>query len=104
DGLRHTPAARMQDRPVAVAGEVVADVVPAVPLDVGDHDRAHDRRRLGRRVAVRAGGVVDDREGDAVSITWRRPADRLRRVPPRARDDLRLPGDLWLPDGPRSSA
>ena len=67
--------------------EVVADVVPAVALHVVELDRLDDRRRLGGRVAVRAGRVVDD--SDTQSRGERRPGapDLLVRVPAAARHD-----------------
>ena len=74
--------AALVDGAVAVDEEVVADVVPAVRLDVVDLDPAQDRGRLGGRVAVRPGRVVHAREADRRRVL----AGRLRgstRLPPR---------------------
>ncbi len=97
DCLVDPPVAALEDLPVLVDEEVVADVVPAVPLHVVQLDPAHDRGRLGRRVVVRAGGVVDDGEVDAVRDLRRPLADRLVRVPTRSRDDVRRAGDREPP-------
>ena len=83
--------AALVDRAVAVDEEVVADVVPAVRLDVVDLDPAHDRRRLRRRVAVGAGRVVDAREPDARRVGRLAAADRLVGAPGAARHDRRRP-------------
>ena len=91
---RHAAVPAFEDLAVLIDEEVVADVVPTVALDVVDLDRPHDRRRLARRVAVRAGRVVDDREMDVVGVGRRPAADRLVRVPLRARDDRRLRREL----------
>ena len=87
-----------EDLAVLVDEEVVADVVPAVRDDVVDLDPAHDRGRLRRRVRVRAGGVVDDREVHGVEVLRRRTADLLVRAPGGARDDRRRARDRQPPD------
>ena len=69
--------------------KVVADVVPAVRLDVVELDRANDGRRFGLCVVVRAGGVMDDGESHVVRILGRALPNRLVRVPLRAGDDRR---------------
>ena len=86
-----------EDLAVLVDEEVVADVVPAVPLHVVELDRPHDRGRLGRPVAVRAGGVVDEREVDRRGVPRRLPPDLLVRVPADARDDRRRACDREAP-------
>ena len=65
--LRDAAAAALEDSAELVDEEVVADVVPAVREHVVALDAAHDRGRLGRRVAVRARGVVDDGEAEAAA-------------------------------------
>ena len=85
DVLVDPAVAALVDRPEAVDERVVADVVPAVRLDVVGHDPPHDGRRLLSRVGVRPGSVVDDGE-------------------PELRGDLRVPLPqllVRLPGGPR---
>ena len=95
-------AATLVDRPEAVDEKVVADVVPAVSLHVVDLDSTHDRRRLGARVGVRAGGVVNDRKAERRGDDRRRAHDLLVGAPRRARDDRRLAGRRQ-PCGPEQS-
>jgi hypothetical protein len=83
----------LEDLAVPVDEEVVADVVPAVPLDVVGHDPAHDRGGLSPRVRVRPGRVVDDGEADAARVEGRGPANRLVRAPGEAEDDGRRSRD-----------
>ena len=88
DDVALAPAvAALVDGAEAVDEEVVADVVPAVPLHVVELDRPDDRRRLGRGVAVRARRVVDDRDPEVGGE--RRPGapDLLVGLPARARHD-----------------
>ncbi len=88
-GADHVPvdpaAAALVDRAEAVDEEVVADVVPAVALDVVDLDAAHDCRCLRARVGVRAGRVMDDGEPQHRRDHGRRADDLLVRIPRRAR-------------------
>ena len=84
--------APLVDRAEAVDEKVVADVVPAVPLDVEQLDAPHDRRRLRPRVVVLARRVMDDRESDRRRIARRSTSDRLVRVPACPRYERRLPG------------
>ena len=56
--------AALVDRAVAVDERVVADVVPAVRVDMEAADPEDDARRLLRRVVVRVDGVVDDGGAD----------------------------------------
>ena len=114
DDVALDPAvAALVDGAEPVDEEVVADVVPAVPLDVEELDRPHDRGRLRRRVAVGAGRVVD--ESQPQRGRERRPgaADLLVRVPAFAGDDrgrarlLERPGGHAggrAPDEPGSQA
>ena len=95
---RHAAVPALEDLAVLVDEEVVANVVPAVGLNVVEHDRPHDRGRLARAVAVRARGVMDEDQVDAVRVERGRAADRLGRVPLRARDDRRLVGEVGLPE------
>ena len=90
-GPRHTAVAAFEDLAVLVDEEVVTDVVPAVPLHVVQLDRLHDRGRLGLRVRVRPGRVVDDCEMNRIRIERRPSPNRLVRVPAGARDDRRRP-------------
>ena len=53
-------AAALEDLAVLVDQEVVADVAPATALHVVRLRRADDRLRVAARVAVAAGGVVED--------------------------------------------
>ncbi len=76
-------------RAEAVDEEVVADVVPAVPLDVVELDALHDRRGLGPGVVVPAGGVMNDREAHLRRELRRRAPDRLVGSPGNARHDRR---------------
>ena len=85
--------AALVDRAVAIDEEVVADVTPAVRLDVVGLNAAHDRCRLRGRVVVGAGRVVDDREPDARCIGGAAPTDRLVGTPCRSRHDRRGAGD-----------
>ena len=75
--------AALVDGAVAVDEEVVADVVPAVRLDVVDLDPAHDRGRLRGRVVVRARRVVHDREADRRRVR-RGPLRRIDSSAPQA--------------------
>ena len=84
--------ATLVDRAEAVDERVVADVVPAVALDVVELDRAHDRRRLEPRVRVRPGGVMDVRHPERVRVARLALHDRLVRLPRRARDESRDAG------------
>ena len=87
------------DLAVPVDEEVVADVVPAVRLHVVDVDAAHDRGRLGRRVAVRCRGVMDDRKPDRRRIERMVPPQQLVAAPGRTRHDRRRAGDRQPPQG-----
>ena len=85
----HAAVAAFEDLAVLVDEEVVADVVPTVPLHMVELDRLHDRGRLRLRVRVRSRRVVDDREVDRVRVVGRRATNRLVRVPAGPRDDRR---------------
>ncbi len=85
-------AAAFVDRPEAVDEEVVADVVPAVALNVVDLDPAHDRRRLRARIAIRAGGVMHDGQAQHRRDHGSRADDLLVRIPAGTTDDRRLAG------------
>ena len=87
--LRDAPAAAFEDAAVLVDEEVVADVVPPVAEHVVALDAADDRRGLRGRVAVRPGGVVDDREAEAGGDRGRPPDDRLVGAPAGAAHDRR---------------
>ena len=78
---------------VLVDEEVVAEVVPAVPLHVVGLDPADDGRRLLSRIRVDAGGVVDDRERQRGGVRRGGAADQLVRLPlrPRSRSPARPP-------------
>ena len=78
--------ATLEHLPVLVDEEVVAKVVPAVSLHVVHLDRPNDRRRLRRRVRVRARGVMDHREPERLREHRAGPSDLLVRAPACARD------------------
>ena len=79
--------AALIDLPEPVDEGVVADVVPAVAVDLVELDRAHHGRRLVGCVVVRAGGVMDDRELERVGVQRLGLADRLVRLPAAPRND-----------------
>ena len=81
------PEPPLVDRSEAVDEEVVADVVPAVALDVEELDPLHDRGCLGARVAVLTGRVVDDREAHVARVARRAAPDLLVRTPRPSRHD-----------------
>ena len=99
DVLLDPAVAALVDGAEAVDEEVVADVVPAVPLHVVELDRLHDRGRLGRGVPVRARGVVDDREPQVGRERGSRAPDLLVRLPAGARHDRRRTCLLQRPRG-----
>src|SRR5205085_12312407 len=66
---------------VLVDEEVVADVIPAVALDVVDLDAAHDRCRFAARGVVRAGRVMHAGIVDAVAVLRSSTADLLISLP-----------------------
>ena len=78
---------------VAVDEEVVADVVPAVRLHVVHLDAPHDRGRLGGRVVVRSGGVMDDGEPHRGGVLGSVSANCLVGAPAAPRDDGGRSGD-----------
>ena len=65
----------------SVDEKVVADVVPAVPLDVEQLDALDDRCCLGPRVVVTSGGVMHDRKPNLGGVCRRSAANRLIRSP-----------------------
>ncbi len=87
-GADHVPldpaVAAFEDLAEAVDEEVVADVVPAVSLDVVELDRTDDRGRLGDAVAVRTRRVVHEREAQGGRERWGAAPDLLVRVPGRS--------------------
>ena len=85
-------AATLEDLAEAVDEEVVADVVPAVSLDVVDLNPAHDRRRFLRGAGVLAGRVMDDGDDETARVAGRRADDALVRPPVLAGHDRRLRG------------
>ena len=102
-GADHVPldpaVAALEDLAEAVDEEVVADVVPAVPLDVVELDRPHDRRRLGGAVPIRAGRVVHEREPQDGRERGLGAPDLLVRVPAAPRHDGGRAGLLELASG-----
>ncbi len=80
------------DRPETVDERVVADVVPAVALDVVELDRPNDSGRLEPRVRVRPCRVMDVRHAQRVCVGRLTPDDRLVGEPAAARDELRRAG------------
>ncbi len=91
DGLGDAARAGLEDAPVEVDDEVVADVVPAVRVDVEGVDRPQHRRHLAGAVAVGVLGVVHERHPHRAIFR----GDARRRDPERpgaAGDDRRLPG------------
>ena len=89
DVLVDATVTTLEDLAVPVDEEVVADVIPAVPLHVVHLDAAHDRGRLGSCVAVRPRGVVDERELQRSRVARRRPPDGFISTPRRTRNDPR---------------
>ncbi len=90
-GLVDPAGARLEDAPVQVDGEVVADVVPAADVAVEGVDREQHRGHLAAGVAVGALGVVHERHAHGSVLG--RDARRRDAVGPRApRDDRGLPG------------
>ena len=82
------PATALEDLAVAVDDEVVAQVVPAVVVDVVPGDGEHHRRRVLRPVLVDVDGVVD--EGELDLAVGRRAAElEAVAAPGAARDDRR---------------
>ena len=89
-GLVDPARARLQDAPVEVDDEVVADVVPAADVAVEDVDRADHRGHLGRRRS-RSGSRCGARTPfDGAVAAARRCGWLLPAGPGAARDDRRL--------------
>ena len=105
DRALQSSGAALVQRPEAVDQRVVADVVPAVAVDVEAADAEDDRGRLLGRVVVGVDGVVDD--GGLHRSVLRRPARRAAsagevRAPAGSAHDLRLRRELQsLGDGRR---
>ena len=97
DVLVDPAAATLEDLAEPVDEKVVADVVPAVSLDVVDLDRLHDRRRLSRVVAVRACCVMDDRDSERRRDGGLGADDRLVGLPAGAGHDRRHARALQRP-------
>ena len=100
------PGPALEDLPVLVDEEVVADVVPAVGVAVEPADGEHDRGRVRGRVVVGAVGVVHERHLH-VAVFGRPLRVALVPRPLRAGDDRRLargcrargrPGSAYAPD------
>ena len=89
----HAAVPPLEDLPVAVDEEVVADILPAVAPHVVQLDAANDGRRLLGRVVVRAGCVVDDRHAQSRGVGGRPALDPLVRLPAKPRDDRRRAGE-----------
>lgn len=86
----HPALTALEDRPALVDQEVVADVLPAVAVDVVRVHAAHHRRGVGAGVVVRPRGVVDEDRLDRVQVLRGLRADRLVGAPARTRGDRRL--------------
>ncbi len=85
-----TPEASFVDRPEAVDEEVVADVVPAVSLDMKELDSPDDRGRFRTGVVVAPSRVVHDHEPGRARVARRPAPDRLVRTPGQPRNDCGL--------------
>ena len=88
NGLRDVTAASVPEAAVLVCDDVVSDVVPTAALLVVGLDTADDSGNIGSRVAVRAGGVVNDGLLDAAGVVG--AAAVGLGTPRAARADLRL--------------
>ena len=95
----HPAAAALEHLAVTIDEKVVADVVPAVGLDVVELDAAHDRRGLLRLVRARAGGVMNDGEARAPARSAAPPARSSRRPSSRFSERSSATCEGHLPDG-----
>ncbi len=90
DGLVDATGTALEDLPVAVDEEVVADVAPAVLVAVIAADRQHDGGAVLRRVGVRVDGVVHEADLH-LAVGRRRARPALVGAPRLARDDRGRP-------------